>query len=202
MPYRAERQQYQEAAQGDRQHGHILEFLDLARRLRRREGGRLAARDPRRFAVEPTRHHLHIRAGPQRDLGDVELEGIAGTVEDPVVAARGNPRSGGVAVVRSFGDETDAGDSDGPRRRRAGQLHGGAGGGVQLLRCRGGQNYLIRGLGHPPGCQHDGEPLAADRVIGVGRDGCAAGVGDRDPCIVEAGDVMVAGDGSQLRAGR
>ena len=97
------------------------------------------------------------------------------------------------------GDETDAGDGDGLRRRRAGQLHGGAGGGVQPLRCRGGQNYLIRGLGHPSRCQHDGERLAADRVIGVGRDGSAAGVGDPDPRIVEAGHVMVAGDDSQLR---
>src|ERR1700733_1398206 len=98
MPDRAERQQHQEAAQRDRKDGDIPEFLDLARRRRWREGGCLAACDLCRFVVEPARRDLYIRAAPQRDLGDMELERIAGTVKNPVIAIRSNPRPAGIAV--------------------------------------------------------------------------------------------------------
>ena len=77
-----------------------------------------------------------------------------------------------------------------------------AGGGVQLARRGRGQHDLVRRGGHPAGGQDDGQPLAADRGVGVGGDGHLARLGHRDPRVVEPGDVAAGGDGAQHLAGR
>src|SRR6266487_3357647 len=73
-------------------------------------------------------------AWPQRDLAKAELKGVVRTAENLAVPGRRDPCPAGVVVVRTLGDEADAGHADRPRCGSAGDRNPGAGCYAELLR--------------------------------------------------------------------
>jgi len=131
----AEGQQRQEPGQEQRERPDLLELGDLGGWLRRGELDSTLAR--RRNAG---RDGFRVGARTQGDQAEVELE----PVEEVVVGLPGDPRPGGVVVVRARRDEGQPGDADLPHPEGPGQLEGVADLDAQRLGASRRQRHLVR----------------------------------------------------------